>query len=333
MTNVYNSWPALSVRSGPTGIDPETTINVTNSSKYTTSYQSIHSSELDGSKSKLQQYSKEGQDSIRTKGCISRYFGFLPFVSQCENDWQDFADSGCAGVMISYSFLFLTVLSFGSLMTVYLQWAGMNDTWIGISRGLAALMGFTGAVIFPLLNRYFGLWLTAEFAIVFQCSLVTLAASAFFWPGVHKELTMVVMVTAVLISRIGLWIFDLSARQIAQETIPEACRGKVNGQWRAVIAFFEMSSFVLAMWVSEPEHFSFLTSLSALMVFLAMCVYVLTRPRAERIDDGWSGLGRSSSNDNESEGIVMNGSSSSSSNGRSNMNSKGQSTQRGSNYT
>jgi len=156
MTNLYNSWPALSVRSGPSEMDSELTTNncakTMNSSKYIASYQSINSTELDGSISKLQQFS-DGQDSFEKKGCIS-LFDSLPFVSQWVKDWRDFAESGCAGVMISYSFLFLTVLSFGSLMTVYLQWAGMNDTWIGVSRGLAALMGFTGALIFPLLNRY-----------------------------------------------------------------------------------------------------------------------------------------------------------------------------------
>ncbi len=44
-------------------------------------------------------------------------------------------------------------------------------------------------------------------------------------------------------------MFDLGVRQIAQETIPEFCRGKVNGQWRSMTAFFEMASYVLALFV------------------------------------------------------------------------------------
>lgn len=42
-------------------------------------------------------------------------------------------------------------------------------------------------------------------------------------------------------------MFDLGVRQIAQETIPEYCRGKVNGQWRTITAFFEMTIFCLAL--------------------------------------------------------------------------------------
>ena len=37
---------------------------------------------------------------------------------------SDFRHSGCMGVMLAYSFLYFTVLSFGAMMTVYLRWAG-----------------------------------------------------------------------------------------------------------------------------------------------------------------------------------------------------------------
>lgn len=36
--------------------------------------------------------------------------------------FYDFIHSGCCGMMVAYSFLYLTVLSFGSLMIVYLRW-------------------------------------------------------------------------------------------------------------------------------------------------------------------------------------------------------------------
>jgi iron-regulated transporter 1 len=44
---------------------------------------------------------------------------------------QEFADCGCAAVMLAYVFLFLTTLNFGSLMTVYLCSAGLQDVYIG----------------------------------------------------------------------------------------------------------------------------------------------------------------------------------------------------------
>ncbi|RYH14242.1 hypothetical protein EON65_33930, partial [archaeon] len=53
---------------------------------------------------------------------------------------EEFAASGCALVMVAYAFLFMTVLSFGSLMTVYLRYAGMPDSHIG-EFSMVACMG------------------------------------------------------------------------------------------------------------------------------------------------------------------------------------------------
>ena len=49
--------------------------------------------------------------------------------------FHDFLHSGCAGTMMAYSFLYLTVLSYGSLMVVYLRWSKLSDGWIGVGRG------------------------------------------------------------------------------------------------------------------------------------------------------------------------------------------------------
>jgi iron-regulated transporter 1 len=200
--------------------------------------------------------------------------------------WESFATCGCAGAMIAYSFLFLTVLSFGSLMTVYLQWAGMSEEAIGVSRGLAALTGFAGALSYPSLRARLGLWRAAELSIVFQSSLVALAAASFFWVGPPNDqaiwrvqVGMWVLVVAVLVSRAGLWVFDLCVRQIAQETIPESVRGRVNGQWRAMVAFFEMASFLVAMRLSDPNCFWQLSVISAGMVAAAMVLFCATRPK------------------------------------------------------
>lgn len=45
-------------------------------------------------------------------------------------------------------------------------------------------------------------------------------------------------------------MFDLGVRQIAQETIPEYCRGKVNGQWKSMTSFFEMAAYIVAGTIS-----------------------------------------------------------------------------------
>ena len=194
---------------------------------------------------------------------------------------KNFSTSGCAGLMIAYAFLYMTVLSFGSLMIVYMRWAGMSDHWVGVSRGLAALTEFTGAALFPFFSKKFGDWQTGYFAIWYQFSLVFIASSSFFWANVH--VSVIIIVVAVLLSRAGLWMFDLVARQIAQITIKEKTRGQVNGQWRSLIAFFDMSAYVVAVIFSSPDQFWVLTSLSAFMVGSAAVLYSATIPSNEEI--------------------------------------------------
>eukprot|EP01031_Cornospumella_fuschlensis_P026125 gene26125-31546_t len=155
---------------------------------------------------------------------------------------EEFANCGCAMVMVAYAFLYMTVLSFGSLMTVYLRFAGMPDSTF---RGLSALSGFLGACSFPFVNAYMGLYSTGQLSLTYQCFLVCVAAVSFFVCSDQLEVAYIISI-AVLLSRVGLWMFDLAVRQISQETIPEHVRGKVNGQWRAMTAGFEMMSYLIA---------------------------------------------------------------------------------------
>lgn len=106
--------------------------------------------------------------------------------------------SGCAGAMISFSFLYLTVLSFGSLMLVYLKWCGIPDHWIGVSRGLAALSGFTGAWIYPYASEVIGLKYLAKVSIWWQSSLVLVAAFGVTFSS--RETGCWIMIVAVVCS-------------------------------------------------------------------------------------------------------------------------------------
>lgn len=71
---------------------------------------------------------------------------------------------------------------------------------------------------------------------------------------------------------------DLGVRQIAQETIPEYCRGKVNGQWKSMTSFFEMAAYIVAGTISDPKNFWVLAVISSVMVGSATVLFSTTRP-------------------------------------------------------
>jgi iron-regulated transporter 1 len=256
MRGLYHSWPALARRETKA---ETTTITLSPTKSNVTTTTSISTS----------------TSTVATSSPIPSSSLSVSWLFSCcsVNEYEDFWQSGCAGAMVSYAFLYLTVLNFGSLMTVYLRSVGVSDGWIGLARGGAAFTGFLGAVIFPFINARFGLYTTSAIAIIFQEILVVAAAISFFFFSPH--IIVLVLIFAVLLSRTGLWMFDLGVRQIAQETIPEYCRGKVNGQWRAMTAFFEMSSYVLALLIQGTRYFWVLTSVSATVVTLAMLLFVL----------------------------------------------------------
>ena len=182
-----------------------------------------------------------------------------------------FLDSGCVGVMMSYSYLFLTVLSFDTIMTVYLIFMGMSEFYVGLARGVSAIIGFLGASIYPFAKEKFGLWLSGTLALVWQATFVGLAALSFTFSS--KNLAIAVLTISVLISRVGLWLFDLCARQIAQETIKENVRGSVNGTWQSIINTFELSAYAITMIFPQPNYFWVLSFISFTMVFTAAITF------------------------------------------------------------
>jgi iron-regulated transporter 1 len=78
------------------------------------------------------------------------------------------------------------------------------------------------------------------------------------------------------LSRAGLWLFDLAATQIAQEVIVAEYRGVINGQWRSLIAFFDMLTYIVAVVASTPNDFEMLSYVSAASVGIAAVVYTLS---------------------------------------------------------
>ena len=198
-------------------------------------------------------------------------------VKNNENDFKGslklFQESGCAGVMMSYSFLFLTVLSFDTIMTVYLLFMGMTEFNVGVCRGVSAFIGFIGASIYPYAKESFGLWTSGSIALIWQSAFVGVAALSFCLSP--SMIAIIVLTVCVLISRIGLWLFDLCARQICQETIRMDARGTVNGMWQSIQNTFELSAYALTMLFSLPQQFSILACISFFMVFSATVNFIV----------------------------------------------------------
>ncbi len=108
--------------------------------------------------------------------------------------------------------------------------------------------------------------------------------------------------------------------------------GKVNGQWKSLTAFFEMTAYAvavlipgacthilicshvhIALLVADPQHFWVLTSISAGMVLLALAIFTATNPFGYASHSCGSCCGGCFGGDSGSERYLLNSNSSGSS--------------------
>merc|ERR1712061_901852 len=89
---------------------------------------------------------------------------------------------------------------------------------IALWRSGMQVIGFIGAALAPVVIQRLGLRTGARVSQTWQTSCVIIALIGFF-----QHHTMV-MLFAIAATRLGLWAFDLSERQLVQEATTEAQR-------------------------------------------------------------------------------------------------------------
>ena len=91
------------------------------------------------------------------------------------------------------------------------------------------------------------------------------------------SVSLYLLITGVVVCRIGLWIYDLAVQQLVQEKVVEEERGVVAGVMNAMISVMDMMHYVLVIAAPRPENFNILVLISFMMVALAWllyCIYV-----------------------------------------------------------
>lgn len=109
-----------------------------------------------------------------------------------------FLRCGCATILLAYAMLFLTVLSFQSLMTAFVLWKGLPVLWVGVGRGLAAFFGFLGASLYPVALKRLGFSRTATISLWYQFVLAAAACASFFVGTQAAALSVVLLIVPVV---------------------------------------------------------------------------------------------------------------------------------------
>ncbi|KAL1634237.1 hypothetical protein SLS58_010781 [Diplodia intermedia] len=171
--------------------------------------------------------------------------------------------------------LYLTVLSFSGQMVTYLLAAGWGAWHVAVARTVSVGFELSATVAGPAVMARIGAVRAGIWFVTWQ-SLCLGGGAAVFW-GMTAEARPAVaaagLVVGAVLSRVGLWGYDLSAQVIVQEEVEAERRGAfsaVEASWQSA---FELCSYASTVVFSRPDQFQWPVLLSCVAVFSAGGLY------------------------------------------------------------
>jgi iron-regulated transporter 1 len=174
---------------------------------------------------------------------------------------------------VGLSLLYFNVLSFSGMMTAYLVSRGMPFGRIGTWRGISSAVGLLGTFCYHWSAKKFQLEFTGLWSIIFEFACLSVTFGSIFVSDDGLSLTL--LITGVLPSRIGLWVYDIAMTQMMQEFVAPPFRGSVGGTQNSMNAVCELLPYLLGMIFSKPSQFHVFIVGGYVAVAIAMVLYII----------------------------------------------------------
>ena len=221
------------------------------------------------------------------------------------NPWQIWSahPSGLPLLTLSLASLYLTALCpDGVVLTSYLITIGLSPSSIGVFRGIGAIAGVVGICSFSLLRKnndgdagpedrdgraasvksielLRGLSLAflllevvsvlvaaASYALVDTSHMISSAPSSLTKSGEPLSWPILIFLGAIVVSRAGLYSFDVGVLEIEQYLVDERYRNAVGSVEGALCSLCEMGMYVLSIALPNPSQFGWQVGVSATAV-------------------------------------------------------------------
>jgi solute carrier family 40 (iron-regulated transporter), member 1 len=173
---------------------------------------------------------------------------------------------------LSLSMLYLTVLSFAGQMVTYLLSVGYTSIVVGLVRTFSTVFELSATWLAPKVMGRIGPLRSGMWFLSLQMICLTVAVLVFwtvpvpFWAAAG-------LVAGIIISRVGLWGFDLSAQIIIQEEVEPQCRGAFSTTEAALQNFSELCAYASTIVFFKPSQFKYPTMMSVAAVYIAGALY------------------------------------------------------------
>jgi iron-regulated transporter 1 len=161
--------------------------------------------------------------------------------------------------------LYLTVLSFSGQLITYLLAQDLSSASVALLRGVAALFELSATWLGPWLHKRIGAVRSGIWFLNAELFFVAVACGILWLPDEKKSKIIVTLtlVTMVILSRTGLWGFDLSAQLIIQDEVEADVRGTFSSLEASCQNIFEMLAFLSTVIFPQPEQFKIPAAISA----------------------------------------------------------------------
>ena len=172
----------------------------------------------------------------------------------------------------SGALLYLTVLSFAGQMVTYLVSSGHSSLQIAVTRTISVVFEMSATWLAPVLMARIGPVRSGIWFINWQM-LCLAGGVAVFWTFDSYFVATSGIVIGTILSRIGLWGFDLSAQIIVQDEVEAEHRGSFSAIEASFQNGFELLSYASTIYFSKPEQFRWPVLTSVVAVYIAGGIY------------------------------------------------------------
>ncbi|KAL8645334.1 MAG: hypothetical protein Q9226_007352 [Calogaya cf. arnoldii] len=196
------------------------------------------------------------QDASRS-GQKSNLEHVLTYLNGIQSPWYGYFRSPVLLASLSLCILYLTVLSFNAQMVTYLLSSGLTAIWISLFRLISVVVELGATWAAPILMGRVGPTRSAFWFITWQTACAAVGVAVFCTVTLELRLRILALIAGVIMSRIGLWGFDLSVQYLVQEEVSSNSRSQFSATEAALQNLFEMLSFATTSIFSKPDQFQY----------------------------------------------------------------------------
>lgn len=194
-------------------------------------------------------------------------------LSSILRPWKSYLLSPTFLASFSLCLLYLTVLSTSVHWQTYMLTVRFSGLTVALLRMAAVVSELSATLFAPMLMKGIGPIRSGLWSVNWQAGWLALAIIAFLTVSGDAKIAAAGLTAGIVMSRLGLWGFDLSVQFIVQETVPPDIRGQFSSCEMALQNFWEMLSFVITIIFPRPEQFRYPAIVSVCAVAVSAACY------------------------------------------------------------